>query len=58
MIADAMFCDSQAYTKAVFKPTANHLFTTANFYAFIITILYSIFTSTFIPSIQFIFTHP
>ena len=55
MVADALFCDSQAYTKATFKPSANHLFTSANFYGFIISALYALATSSFLPGLKFIF---
>jgi len=58
MVADALFCDSQAYSKSVFNPTANHLFTSANFYAFLLIAGYSIVNGTFFPGLQFIFEHP
>lgn len=43
IISDAFFSDSQAYSKVIFKvyskvtfkPTANHLFTAANKWAFL-----------------------
>jgi hypothetical protein len=54
MVADALFCDSQAYNKSVFKPSANHLFTSANFYAFLLIAAYSIMNGTFFPGLQFI----
>ena len=40
VLADALFSDSQAYAKVNFKPTANHLFTSANFLAFIFILLF------------------
>lgn len=54
MVADALFCDNQAYSKSVFKPSANHLFTSANFYAFLLTALYAIATGSFFPGLKFI----
>ena len=58
MVADALFCDSQAYSKSVFKPTANHLFTSANFWAFIMIAGYSLIAGNFLPSLTFIWEHP
>lgn len=54
MVADALFCDSQAYNKSVFKPSANHLFTSANFFSFLLIAAYSLATGTFVPGLQFI----
>jgi hypothetical protein len=51
MVADALFCDSQAYSKSVFKPTANHLFKSANFYGFIVSVIYALATESFFPGI-------
>ena len=42
VVVDALFSDSQAYSKATFKPTANHLFTTTNFYSFLICAVFSL----------------
>jgi UDP-galactose transporter B1 len=59
VIADAFFSDSQAYSKALFKPTSNQLFTITNFYSFIISLLFSIFVDgTFVPSIKFLINYP
>lgn len=59
MIADALFSDSQAYSKAMFKPTSNQLFTITNFYSFIISLLFSVFVDgTFLPSIKFLMNYP
>jgi hypothetical protein len=58
MIADALFCDTQAYSKSVFHPTANHLFTSANFFAFLFMAGYAIVTGTFFSGLQFILEHP
>ncbi len=58
MVADALFCDSQAYSKSKFKPTANHLFTSANFWAFIMIAGYGIFAGSFFPGLKFIWEHP
>ena len=58
MVADALFCDSQAYSKSVYKPSANHLFTTANFFAFIFSVGYALATDSFFPGLKFIFEHP
>lgn len=54
MIADAFFCDTQAYCKSVFKPSANHLFTSANFYAFLLSAVYAIATGSFLSGLKFI----
>ena len=58
MTADALFSDSQAYSKSMFKPTANHLFTSANFLTFIFVALFSVFQGQFIDQIQFCINHP
>lgn len=42
IFADAFFTDSQAYAKVNFKPTANHLFTSANFFGFLFVLIFSI----------------
>jgi hypothetical protein len=55
MVTNALFCDSQAYTKATFKPSANHLFTIANLFGFIISASYALATSSFFPGLKFIF---
>lgn len=44
VIADALFSDSQAYSKVHYKPTANNLFYSANLYTFIFVFVFSIFT--------------
>ena len=58
MLAEAMFCDNQAYCKAVYKPTANQFFKSANFCSFIFSIMGSLITGTLFPGIQFILHHP
>lgn len=59
MICDALFSDSQAYAKGSFKPTSNQLFTTANTYAFIIILLFSIFIDkSLFPALEFFKNYP
>ena len=53
VLADALFSDSQAYAKATFNPTANHLFTSANFLAFIFILIFSIFIGEADDQIEF-----
>jgi hypothetical protein len=54
MLAEAMFCDSQAYCKAAYKPSANHFFKSANFCSFLFSITGSLITGTLFPGIQFV----
>lgn len=59
ILCDALFSDSQAYSKANFKPSANQLFTTANFFTFVFTFFYSIaIDGSIIPSMLFCMNHP
>lgn len=59
VICDAFFSDSQAYSKANFKPTANQLFTTTNLYTFFFSLFYSIVVDqSFFPSIEFLRNYP
>lgn len=59
VICDALFSDSQAFSKATFKPTANHLFTVTNFYAFVFICLFSIVgDQSLIPSLVFMKNYP
>lgn len=59
VICDALFSDSQAYAKGSFKPTSNQLFTTANTYAFIIILLFSIFVDkSLFPALEFFKNYP
>lgn len=56
--ADALFSDSQAYSKASFKPTANHLFTSANFFTFLFVLVSCIITGEFFQQLAFCYDHP
>ena len=58
VVSDAMFSDSQAYSKANFHPTANHLFTSANLFAFIFVLGSALLTGDFFKSIRFCVRHP
>jgi len=58
MVADAFFCDTQAYIKSTYHPTMNHMFTSTNLCAFIISLLYSCLTHSFLPGLRFITFHP
>ncbi len=58
MLAEALFCDNQAYNKATYKPTANQFFKSANFYSFFFSITFSIISGTFLPGIKFMIEHP
>jgi UDP-galactose transporter B1 len=58
IVSDAFFSDSQAFSKVTFKPTANHLFTAANKWAFIFVFINAAVTGELIPSIKFLYTHP
>ena len=46
VVVDALFNDSQAYSKATFKPSANQLFTSTNLYSFYCCIGYTLFEGT------------
>jgi hypothetical protein len=39
---DALFSDSQAYCKAMYKPSQNQLFLAANLYGFLLIFLFSL----------------
>ena len=58
VVSDAMFSDSQAYSKANFKPTANHLFTCANFFGFVFVLSSGIFTGEVYKQLRFCYRHP
>lgn len=58
-MCDALFSDSQAYAKGNFKPTANQLFTTANFYGFVMIFLFSVFADqSLLPALHFFKNYP
>ncbi len=57
VICDSVFADNQAYAKVKFTPTSNHLYTCANFYGFVFSLLFSIVSGTLIPSIDFVSSH-
>jgi hypothetical protein len=58
LVADALFADTQAFCKSTFKPSSNHLFTSANFYAFLISAISALISGTFFPGLQFVLEHP
>lgn len=58
MIADALFSDSQAYAKANFHPSANHLFTSANFLTFLYVLLFSLVEGQLFNQFAFVKNHP
>ena len=57
VICDSVFADRQAYTKVKFSPSSNHLYTCANFFGFVFSLLFSIVSGTLIPSIDFVQSH-
>lgn len=59
VIVDAFFSDSQAYSKAHFKPTANQLFTSTNTYSFLFCVTYqAVIDRTLVDSVVFIWNYP
>jgi len=58
IICDALFSDSQAYCKAVFKPTSNQLFLASNLYGFLLIFIFSLVTGSLYPSLRFCIHHP
>ena len=58
VVADALFSDSQAYSKANFKPTATQLFTVSNLFAFFFCSVFALYDGSFFPSIQFLLNYP
>jgi UDP-galactose transporter B1 len=58
IISDAFFSDSQAFSKVTFHPTANHLFTAANKWAFLFVFVNAIVQNELIPSVNFLINHP
>ena len=57
VICDSVFADSQAYTKAKYSPSSNHLYTCANFFGFVFSLLFSLVSGTFLPSLDFVSIH-
>lgn len=57
-MADSFFTDSQAYAKVVFKPTANHLFTSANFLTFFFVFVLGVLQGEVAKQIKFCAYHP
>ena len=58
VVSDALLSDSQAYAKANYQPTSNHLFTSANFYAFVFVLAYSAVTGEVSQQLRFCYRHP
>lgn len=59
VVVDALFSDSQAYSKAIFKPTPNQLFTSTNFFSFLFCLAFSIVVEqSFVASITFFINYP
>lgn len=58
VVSDALFSDSQAYAKANYKPTANHLFTSANLFAFIFVLAYAVLSGEIFKQLKFCKDHP
>ena len=56
--SDALFSDSQAYSKANFKPTANHLFTSANFFTFVLVFSLCLLQGEAADQVTFCMKHP
>ena len=54
---DAFFSDSQAYCKAMFKPSQNQLFLAANLYGFALIFLFALFSGELVPSLKFLMKH-
>ena len=58
VVADSFFTDSQAYAKVMFKPTANHLFTSSNFLTFLFVYILGVFQGEVAKQIKFCAYHP
>ncbi len=58
IIADALFSDSQAFSKVTFKPSSNHLFTATCFYSFLLVFLFSLVKGQAVEQINFCLDHP
>ena len=57
VICDSLFADHQAYSKVKFSPSSNHLYTCANFFGFVFSLLFSLVSGTFVPSLDFVSNH-
>lgn len=57
-MVDALFSDSQAYSKATFKPTANQLFKYTNLYSFFFCTAYSLLEGSLLESVKFMLAYP
>ncbi len=54
MVADAFFCDAQAYIKASYRPTANQMFTAVNLCACLLSLGFSLMTGQLFAGMRFI----
>lgn len=57
VIADGFFLDSQAYSKKIYKPTSNELFTYTNGIACLLSIIYAATTGELPKILEFATTH-
>lgn len=58
IIADALFSDSQAFSKANFQPSSNHLFISASWFTFIFVFAFSLLKGELFDQIDFCLNHP
>lgn len=56
--ADALFSDSQAYSKVEFKPTSNQLFTCTSFFSFLYVFIFTFIIGEGFEQIHFCINHP
>ena len=57
VISDAFFLDNQAYTKVKYKPTANHLLTSANLFTFLFCFSISCIQGKLVAELTFCWEH-
>ena len=58
VFGDAFFLDNQAYAKVQYKPTANHLLTSANLYTAFFSFLVAAIRGTLVEEFMFCYEHP
>jgi UDP-galactose transporter B1 len=58
VLSDAFFLDNQAYCKSKYKPTSNHMLTSANLFTFAICLGHSFLQGTLYDEIRFCIEHP
>ena len=57
VVTEALFGDSQAYAKATYKPSSNHMMFSVNLTTFFLNIAILVVSGTWAPSVEFCLSH-